>query len=411
MLVAISDARVVLIKLADRLHNMRTLGALRANKQARVADETLRVFAPLAERLNAWSLKSELEDLAFGVLEPDRKAALRAEYEGIMESRRDSDLGGALERLKAGLEGEGVVWEDISGRRKSLYGVARKMERKGYESMSEVPDLLALRVVVRSKVDCYAVLRKVHQLWRAVPGRLKDYIRNPKANGYQSIHEDVQAPDGSTFEVQIRTDKMHYIAEHGLAAHWRYKEAGEAGSVSEFVAARTLWSQYVLGWVLEVNDKKLRPSGCATEGSIWKTCTTFADDRGSRMDGRLGCRHHAQPPPRPVTEHDFWEPLYVAVSGPKGLDVCQLSRGCTLGQYMLTRVGMDWPTRGLPTVNGQLVSTGYALRFGDVLEFPDESQGLDVYSMSGFANLDLDKAPGGLESMGERDAPQEVALG
>ncbi|CAD7700796.1 unnamed protein product [Ostreobium quekettii] len=418
MLVAVSDARVVLIKLADRLHNMRTLSALPKPKQLGVANETLRVFVPLAERLNAWTLKSELEDLAFGVLEPDRVAALKTEYDEVVRSRQDTELGKALERLMAALDEDGIEWQDISGRPKSLYGVAKKMERKGYEHVAEVPDLLALRVVVKSKVDCYAVLRKVQQLWKSVPGRLKDYIRTPKANGYQSIHEDVSTPDGATFEVQIRTDKMHYIAEHGLAAHWRYKEEdATGGEVSAFVAARTLWSQYVLGWVLEVNDKKLRPRGCGSpEGSIWKAGDTFADMDGRRTNGGQGCRHHAQPPPRPVMEDEFWEPLFVAVGGVGGLRICQLSRGCTLGQYMLTRVGRGWASGplGMPTVNGEAVSAGYVLRFGDVLEFGDQGnrrEGLDVYSMSGIANLNLGKDVGAIGSMGGSDTPREAVAG
>lgn len=412
ILVAVSDARVVLIKLADRVHNMRTLSALPIDKQIGVADETLKVFAPLAERLNSWTLKSELEDLAFAVLEPQKYVALKTEYDDIVQRCQTHQLREALNGLKAALDEENIVYEDISGRPKNLYAVNKKMEKKGYGSTREVLDLLAVRIVVKSKEDCYAALEKVHSLWKPVPGRLKDYIRSPKANGYQSIHEDVQMDDGSTFEVQIRTNNMHYIAEHGLAAHWRYKEDCTE-IVSDFVAARTLWSQYVLNWVLDLNDKKFRPSDWPDGRSIWRNGVGLPEIFGTRGDESVGCRHRQQPCPRPVTEEDFWEPLYVAVNTSDGLEICQLKRGCTLVEFLQHHSSLDHTRELLPMVNNERVEGSYALRFGDVLEFLDKQPcmkgSLNMFTMTGLTNLNL--GPGSDVTIQNKDTQREAVLG
>lgn len=412
MLVAVSDARVVLIKLADRVHNMRTLSALPLEKQIGVADETLKVFAPLAERLNSWTLKSELEDLSFAVLEPQKYLTLKMEYDEVVKRCQTHQLGEALNGLKAALDEENIVYEDISGRPKNLYAVYKKMEKKGFSSVREVLDLLAVRIVVKSSADCYAVLEKVRSLWEPVPGRLKDYIRCPKVNGYQSLHEDVQMDDGSTFEVQIRTNNMHYMAEHGLAAHWRYKEDCN-GVVSDFVAARTLWSQYVLNWVLHLSDKKLRPSDWPDDELIWKTGNGLPDFFGNWEDGTFGCRHHAQPCPRPVNEEEFWEPLYVAVSTSDGLEIRQLPKGCTLEEFLLQHDSQGSASGLLPMVNNERVEGSCALRFGDVLEFVEEESrlkgSLDLLPMTGFANLNLGSASGA--AIESKDAHREAVLG
>lgn len=220
LLLAMSkDIRVLLVKLADRLHNMRTLSAKKPESQRRTAKETLDVFAPLADRIGLHVVKAELEDLAFQVLEPDEYAAIERQ---LGEWRAHDNLVprvvGVLndELKKAGLQAE------VSGREKAIYSIYQKMVRKSL-AFDQLTDIVAYRVVVAGKRECYEVLGLLHDRFKAIPGRFKDYISSPKPNGYQSLHTSVVGPFGNRMEVQIRTQEMHDVAENGVAAHWVYK--------------------------------------------------------------------------------------------------------------------------------------------------------------------------------------------
>jgi GTP pyrophosphokinase len=249
MMVAMAeDLRVVLIKLADRLHNMRTLDPLPEVKRRKISRETLDIYAPLAHRLGIGQIKWELEDLAFRNLEPDayddvskRIARKRHERERLV-----TDLSDLLARE---LEKVGITAE-ISGRPKHIYSVWQKMTRDN-KDFSEIYDLSAIRVLVDSVRDCYGVLGVVHSLWKPVPGRFKDYVAMPKSNGYQSLHTTVIATTGEPIEIQIRTEEMHRVAEFGIAAHWTYKEKG--GKDDGF-DEKLSWLRSLLEWQSEVGD-------------------------------------------------------------------------------------------------------------------------------------------------------------
>jgi GTP pyrophosphokinase len=249
MLLAMAeDVRVVLIKLADRLHNMRTLAALPLDKQARIARETLDIFAPLANRLGIWRIKWELEDLAFRALEP----AAYKQIAGFLAEKR-ADREAYVERFVATLAQElsrnGIAAE-VSGRPKHFYSIWRKMQRKGRD-FAEIRDVRAVRVLVNDVRDCYAALGVVHGLWPHVPGEFDDYIATPKENHYRSLHTAVIGPEGKTVEVQIRSHEMHRAAELGVAAHWRYKEgAREDRGYGEKIA----WLRSLLEWKDEVAE-------------------------------------------------------------------------------------------------------------------------------------------------------------
>ncbi len=225
MLVAMAeDIRVVLIKLADRLHNMRTLDALPPDKQRRIAQETLDIYAPLAHRLGIWEIKWQLEDLAFRYLNIDKYR----EISRMLSARRavrEAYVSQVSELLRGKLEAEGIE-ADVSGRPKNIYSTYRKIQK--YEAqgkqLSEIYDLFALRVLVEREADCYRVLGVVHQLWHPLPGQIDDYIANPKENMYQALHSTVVCEGGTHLEVQIKTFDHHETAEYGVAAHWRYKE-------------------------------------------------------------------------------------------------------------------------------------------------------------------------------------------
>lgn len=222
MVMAMSnDVRVVLIKLSDRLHNMRTLEYMTRKKQIQIADETLEIYVPLAHRLGIYSLKWELEDLCFRYQEPEKYYEL-AEMVNVKRREREAYINEIIESLSKSLEGTDINFE-ISGRPKSLYSINKKMQRNGI-AFEEIYDLTAVRVLVDTIAECYAVLGKVHSLWRSIPNRIKDYIGQPKPNGYRSLHTTVFGDDSRPFEVQIRTRTMHKECEYGVAAHWRYKE-------------------------------------------------------------------------------------------------------------------------------------------------------------------------------------------
>lgn len=222
MVMAMSnDVRVVLIKLSDRLHNMKTLEYMTRKKQIQIADETLEIYVPLAHRLGIYSLKWELEDLCFRYQEPEKYYEL-AEMVNVKRREREAYINEIIDTLSKSLSGTNINFE-ISGRPKSLYSINKKMERNGI-AFDEIYDLTAIRVIVDTIAECYAVLGKVHSLWRPIPNRIKDYIGQPKPNGYRSLHTTVFGEDSRPFEVQIRTRKMHKECEYGVAAHWRYKE-------------------------------------------------------------------------------------------------------------------------------------------------------------------------------------------
>ncbi len=225
MLLAMSeDVRVILIKFADRLHNMRTLQHLPENKQQRIASETLEIYAPIANRLGIGWLKTELEDLSFKIIMPDlynelvRKVAKRREdQEGYLKE--------VTELVNNKLKEEGVPGT-VSGRIKHYYGIYQKMQKQKI-TFEQVHDVLGLRIITDTKANCYAILGLIHSLWTPIPGRFKDYIGVPKSNMYRSLHTTVIGPKGERVEFQIRTPEMNVLAEHGIASHWRYKEKGE----------------------------------------------------------------------------------------------------------------------------------------------------------------------------------------
>jgi guanosine-3',5'-bis(diphosphate) 3'-pyrophosphohydrolase len=252
MIVAMAkDIRVILIKLADRLHNMRTLGYLGKDKQIQKAKETLEVYAPLAHRLGIESVRWELEDLAFATLHPRKYADIqhmvaqrRADRERDMEEAR-----AILTRELAAVNIEG----EIAGRAKHFYSIYTKMVRRGKE-FNEIYDLIALRVLVDSVKDCYAALGIIHSLWKPVPGRFKDYIAMPKFNMYQSLHTTVMGPQGKPLEIQIRTKEMHETAQYGIAAHWMYKKGSRASQRDDAHVEKLQWLRQIMDWQSETKD-------------------------------------------------------------------------------------------------------------------------------------------------------------
>lgn len=247
------DIRVIVVKLADRLHNMRTLEHLADEKRRRIAQETRDIFAPLANRLGIGRFKWELEDLAFKYLEPE---AYRQIQELVAEKRADREarLSKVQEILRAGLEQAGIEWIDISGRPKHLYGIYQKMQRQQKE-FHEIYDLAAMRLIVNTNEECYRALAVVHDAFTPIPGRFKDYIGLPKPNRYQSLHTAVVGINGRPLEVQIRTLGMHHIAEYGIAAHWKYKETGSS-SKNHLAPGdeKFTWLRQLLEWQNDLKD-------------------------------------------------------------------------------------------------------------------------------------------------------------
>jgi GTP pyrophosphokinase len=329
MLLAMAeDVRVVLIKLADRLHNMRTLGVLPEDKQRRIARETMDIFAPLANRLGIWQMKWELEDLAFRYLEPD----IYKRIAGLLAERRvdrEAYIGQFVATLARELEKSGIAAE-VSGRPKHIYSIWRKMQRKG-KDFERISDVRAVRVLVKDIRDCYAALGTVHSLWQHIPGEFDDYIATPKENNYRSIHTAVIGPEGKTVEVQIRTHDMHNQSELGVAAHWRYKEGAR---VDKSYDAKIAWLRSLLEWKDEIAE-----------------AADFVDQFKSEV---------------------FSERVYVFT--PKG-NIVDLPAGATPLDFAYdihTDVGHR--CRGAK-VNGQMVPLTHALKTGDRVEVLTVKQG------------------------------------
>jgi GTP diphosphokinase / guanosine-3',5'-bis(diphosphate) 3'-diphosphatase len=251
MIAMATDIRVILIKLADRLHNMRTLEAMPKQKQIDKAKETLEIYAPLAHRLGIHAIKWELEDLAFQTLHPRKYT----EIKGLVNQQREereryvAKAGGYLNKE---LEALGIHSE-ISGRAKHFYSIYSKMTRKGRE-FNEIYDLTAMRVIVDSVKDCYGAVGVIHSLWKPLPGRFKDMVAMPKFNMYQALHTTVIGPEGRPLEIQIRTSDMHETAEYGVAAHWRYKEGSRGNGVMDPSDSKLKWLKGLLDWQQDVDD-------------------------------------------------------------------------------------------------------------------------------------------------------------
>jgi GTP pyrophosphokinase len=322
MLLAMAqDIRVVLIKLADRLHNMRTLYGLPAEKQQRIARQTMEIYAPLAERLGIWQMKWELEDLAFKTLEPERFRELAK----LLDTRRvgrESYIDRAIAELRPRLEAAGIR-VDLQGRPKHIYSIYKKMERKSAE-FGEIYDVYAIRILVDDVRDCYAALGIVHSLWRPIPGQFDDYIAVPKNNLYQSLHTAVIALDGKPLEIQIRTHQMHQISEVGIAAHWRYKEGTKSDREYD---AKLAWLRQLLDWQRDVSD-----------------ATEFVE--GIKLD-------------------IFQDQVFVFT--PKG-DIKDLPAGATPLDFAY-RIHTDVGHRTIGAkVNNRLVPLDYRLKNGDIVE-------------------------------------------
>ena len=297
------DVRVVIIKLADRLHNMRTLHFLSPEKQQRIARQTMEIYAPLAHRLGMWQVKWELEDLSFKYTEPDKYRQL---VEMLADRRkvRESFVNRSIGILRKELGKVGIT-ADISGRPKHLYSIHKKMERKGAE-FNEIYDLHAIRLLVDDVKDCYAALGVVHSIWRPIPGQFDDYIAMPKANMYQSLHTAVIGPDAKPLEVQIRTRHMHDVAEAGIAAHWRYKEGSRGDRRYD---EKLAWVRQLMDWQREVSD--------ATEFVEGLKLEVFQDQV-------------FRPAPRRSTSHTASTPTSgTAPSAPRSTtDWCRSTTGC-----------------------------------------------------------------------------------
>ena len=315
------DIRVVLIKLADRLHNMRTLYGLPSEKQQRIARQTMEIYAPLAERLGIWQMKWELEDLAFKALEPERFREL-AKLLDTRRKGRESYIDRAIAELKPHLEAAGID-ADLQGRPKHIYSIWKKMERKGAQ-FGEIYDVYAIRILVDEVRDCYAALGIVHSLWRPIPGQFDDYIAVPKNNLYQSLHTAVIALDGKPLEIQIRTQAMHQVSEVGIAAHWRYKEGTKSDREYD---AKLAWLRQLLDWQRDVSD-----------------ATEFVE--GIKLD-------------------IFQDQVFVFT--PKG-DIKDLPAGATPLDFAY-RIHTDVGHRTIGAkVNNRLVPLDYRLKNGDIVE-------------------------------------------
>lgn len=326
------DVRVVLVKLADRLHNMRTLGYMVPEKQQRIAQETLDIYAPLANRLGIWQFKWELEDLSFRYLNPEKYKEIAA---CIDERRADREgyLKNVIDTLRGEMEKSGISNPLISARPKHIYSIYKKMERKDVD-YERIYDVRAVRVIVDSVPQCYQVLGIVHTLWRPVPGEFDDYIAAPKENFYRSLHTAIRDQQGKTLEVQIRTMEMHEHAEYGIAAHWRYKEGRKGHQRDAAFEERISHIRRLMEFGGETNDP-----------------AEFVQKMKSEV---------------------FQDRIYVFT--PKG-DIIDLANGATpidFAYHVHTDIGHH--CRGAK-VNGRLVNLTYALRTGDQVDIVTANRG------------------------------------
>lgn len=372
MLLAMKDVRAVLVKLADRVHNMRTISALPHDKQVRMAQETLDVYAVIANRLGVWCLKAELEDLSFAVLHPDEYALLKEQ----MRHRQDASvLEGIINKVKAMLDVQAVKYEDISGRSKSLYGVYLKL-KEGKSTAESVYDAIALRVIVSNKHDCYRVHRAISDVYKSVPGRYKDYIRHPKeTNGYQSLHDTVVVEDGMPVEVQLRTHKMHYIAEYGFAAHWKYKE--KLDSEAEWLEKQVHYQKWLTTYKLGVYDKKVRPSGSPPTDSSLKSLGLHrlqpGTKQGADVDPFLQNERFKLEPPRTCHQRE-----YVMVQRSTGAKVVEVKPGSSVKDLLAAlqlKVNSFNPIRAF--VNNREVALHHSLKNSDVVTIEQPVYGRD----------------------------------
>ena len=317
------EIRVVLIKLADRLHNMRTLYARPPVKQKKIARETMEIYAPLANRLGIYTIRRELEDLSLKYLEPDKYA----EIEALLATDKDDQqayISQAITILRDRLAEEGVHPLEMSGRPKHIYSIYNKMVRKRRD-FQQIYDIRAIRVIVENVRDCYVVLGIVHSIWAPLPGEFDDFIAKPKENGYQSLHTAVIGPAGKPLEVQIRTAEMHETAEFGIAAHWRYKEPG--AKLDPVFESKVNWLRQLMEWRKDISDPQVFVESIKTE--------------------------------------DFQDQVYVYT--PKG-DIIEMAAGATpidFAYHVHTEVGNR--CRGAK-VNGRIVPLDYRLRVGDRVE-------------------------------------------
>lgn len=239
------DVRVMLIKLADRLHNMRTIEFVKPEKQRRIAIETLEVYAPIASRLGIGAWKDELEDRSFRIVDPERWEHVRNLHQRLVDSRQEA-FDALKQNLNATLSDQNITFNSISGRVKKLYSLHKKLQKPGYkDNENKVADIIAFRIITSSIADCYAALGAIHQKFQPAAGSFKDYISLPKPNGYQSLHTTVFDDNGGQFEIQIRTDLMHEQAERGVAAHWFYTQSGKQ---SKKVSQDQSWANELRAW-------------------------------------------------------------------------------------------------------------------------------------------------------------------
>ncbi|MBQ4301433.1 MAG: bifunctional (p)ppGpp synthetase/guanosine-3',5'-bis(diphosphate) 3'-pyrophosphohydrolase, partial [Lachnospiraceae bacterium] len=246
------DIRVILIKLADRLHNMRTLKYMAPEKQKEKARETMEIYAPLAQRLGISKIKIELDDLSLKYLKSEAYYDL-VEKIALRRQERDDYVQSLVDEVRKHIEGAGIEAE-IEGRAKHFFSIYKKMVNQN-KTLDQIYDLFAIRIIVNSVKDCYAALGVIHEMYTPIPGRFKDYIAMPKPNMYQSLHTTLIGPTGSPFEIQIRTYEMHRTSEYGIAAHWKYKESGE-GSTLNKEEEKLSWLRQILEWQQDMSDNK-----------------------------------------------------------------------------------------------------------------------------------------------------------
>jgi GTP pyrophosphokinase len=252
------DIRIILIKMADRLHNLQTLDSLPPEKQKRIAQESLEIYAPIANRLGMGQIKGELEDLAFPYVFPDKFDWLKKEILPKMKTEREY-IQRVIKIIEKELTDQKIKIISIHGREKRLYSLYRKLMRSPHDGdINKIYDLVAIRIIVPTIANCYQSLGIIHHLWRPLPGRIKDYIAQPKPNGYQSLHSTVFCQEGKIVEFQIRTPQMHEQAEFGIAAHWHYKEADKApkklGEKGFTLPKKLDWIQDLVKWQKEIQD-------------------------------------------------------------------------------------------------------------------------------------------------------------